>query len=137
LQVFNATQKQLTCSLYGIQVQVKVVDALGGAISNAAVTLNGPQILTGTTKGDGTVTFDNIVGGSMQVIAQANGNPEAYQALTINVDQSTTITVKMDKYIALGSTLIPASLLLTIIIVILAIVTLVVVEVIRRRRVKA
>jgi hypothetical protein len=137
LQVFNATQKQLTCSLYGIQVQVKVVDALGGAISNAAVTLNGPQKLTGTTKSDGTVTFDNIVGGSMQVIAQANGNPEAYQAQTINVDQSTTITVKMDKYIALGSTLIPASLLLTIIIVILAIVTLAVVEVIRRRRVKA
>lgn len=137
LQVFNSTQKQLTCSLYGIQVQVKVIDSLGEAISNAAVTLNGPQTLTGTTKSDGTVTFDNIVGGSMQVIVQANGNPDAFQALTVNVDQSTTITVKMDKYIAFGSTLIPASLLFTIIIVILAVISLVVVEVIRRRRVKS
>jgi hypothetical protein len=137
MQIFKATQKTLVANLYGISVQVKVVDALGGAISNAAITLNGPQTLTGTTKGDGTVTFDNLVGGNMQVIAQANGNPEAYQALTINVEQSTTVTVKMDKFIALGSTLIPASLLLTIIIILLAVVILVVVEVIRRRRVKA
>jgi hypothetical protein len=133
LQVFSATQKQLTCSLYGIQVQVKVVDALGGAITNADVTLNGPQTLTGTTKSDGTITFDNIVGGSMQVIVQAKENPDAYQALTANVDQSTTITVKMDKYIAFGSTLIPATFLLTIIIIIFAVVSLLLVEVIRRR----
>ncbi len=109
VQAFSSGQKQITCTLYGIQVTVKVVDALGGPISNAQVTLNGPQKLSDVTKGDGTVTFDNIIGGSMQIIAQAKEHPDIYQAITTTVDQPGTVQLKMDKYIALGSTLIPAS----------------------------
>ena len=41
----------------------------------------------------------------------------------------------MDKYIALGSTLIPASLLVTIIIILLAVVGLLLVEILRRKKV--
>ena len=43
LEVFGATQKQVQCTLYGIQVSVKVVDFFGNPISNANVTLNGPS----------------------------------------------------------------------------------------------
>lgn len=135
LQVFSATQKQITATLYGIQLQVKVVDALGAAISNAEVTLNGPQTLSAITKGDGIATFDNIVGGNMQIITQAQGSPDAYQAITTVVNGPGTVQVKMDKYIALGSMLLPASFLLTLAIIIAAVLTLIVVEVARRRRV--
>jgi len=135
LQAFSSDHKQITCTLYGIQVIVKVVDVLGGPISNAQVTLNGPQKLSGVTKGDGTATFDNIIGGSMQIIAQAQGTPDIYQAITITVAQPGTVQVRMDKYIALGSTLIPASLLVTIIIILLAVIALLLIEIIRRKKV--
>ena len=135
LQAFSSDHKQITCTLYGIQVIVKVVDVLGGPISNAQVTLNGPQKLSGVTKGDGTATFDNIIGGSMQIIAQAQGTPDIYQAITTTVAEPGTVQVRMDKYIALGSTLIPASLLVTIIIILLAVIALLLIEIIRRKKV--
>jgi hypothetical protein len=116
-------------------VTVKVVDALGGPISNARVTLNGPQKLSGVTKGDGTATFDNIIGGSMQIIAQAQGTPDIYQAITTTVTQPGTVQVRLDKYIALGSTLISASMLVTIIILLLAVIALLLVEILRRKKV--
>jgi hypothetical protein len=135
VQAFDSGHKQITCTLYGIQVTVKVVDALGGPISNAQVTLNGPQKLSDVTKGDGAVTFDNIIGGSMQIIAQAQGAPDIYQAITTTVTQPGTVQLRMDKYIALGSTLIPASLLVTIVIILLAVVGLLLVEILRRKKV--
>jgi hypothetical protein len=112
-----------------------VVDALGSPVSNVQITLNGPQKLSGVTKGDGTTTFDNIIGGSMQIIAQAQGAPDIYQAITTTVTQAGTVQVRMDKYIALGSTLIPASLLVTIIIILFAVVALLLVEILRKRKV--
>ncbi|HSQ49111.1 MAG TPA: carboxypeptidase-like regulatory domain-containing protein [Candidatus Deferrimicrobiaceae bacterium] len=135
VQAFDSGHKQITCTLYGIQVTVKVVDALGGPISTAQVTLNGPQKLSDVTKGDGTVTFDNIIGGSMQIIAQAQGAPDIYQAITTTVTQPGTVQLRMDKYIAFGSTLIPASLLVTIIIILLAVMGLLLVEILRRKKV--
>jgi hypothetical protein len=135
LQAFSSDHKQITCTLYGIQVTVKVVDALGGPISNARVTLNGPQKLSGVTKGDGTATFDNIIGGSMQIIAQAQGTPDIYQAITTTVTQPGTVQVRLDKYIALGSTLISASMLVTIIILLLAVIALLLVEILRKKKV--
>ncbi|MGE5187427.1 MAG: hypothetical protein ACM3JE_00200 [Betaproteobacteria bacterium] len=135
VQAFSSGHKQITCSLYGIQVTVRVVDALGSPVSNVQITLNGPQKLSGVTKGDGTTTFDNIIGGSMQIIAQAQGAPDIYQAITTTVTQAGTVQVRMDKYIALGSTLIPASLLVTIIIILFAVVALLLVEILRKRKV--
>ena len=135
VQAFSSGYKQLTCNLYGIQVTVKVVDALGGPISNAQVTLNGPQKISGVTKGDGTATFDNIIGGSMQIIAQAQGAPDIYQAVITIVTQPGTVQVRMDKYIALGSTLIPASLLVTLIIILVIVVGLLLVEILLRKKV--
>lgn len=43
IEVFGASQQQIICSLYGIQVSVSVVDFFGTPISNANVTLNGQR----------------------------------------------------------------------------------------------
>lgn len=136
VQVFSSSEQQIRCTLYGIQLSVKVVDFFGSPISKVNVTLNGPEQTSAVTQSDGTAAFNNIIGGNMQIIAQASGTPDSYQAVTVTVDQPTTVEIKIDKYVALGSMLIPASLLITILIILIAIILLAIVEVYRRRRTK-
>ncbi len=136
LEVFGESQSQIRCSLYGIQVSVSVVDMFGSPISNAKVTLNGLGTMSALTQSDGKAVFSNIIGGSMQVVAQATETPTAYQAVTVTVNEPTTVQIKMDKFVALGSMMIPASLFIAVIIIILAAILFFVVEFVRLRRVK-
>ncbi len=136
LEVFSPTQQHIRCTLYGIKVDVAVVDLFGSPISNARVTLNGPQTeqLVSVTKGNGVATFENIIGGDMQIIAQAQDTPESYQAMMLTVNQPTTVQVKLDKYVALGSFFMPATTLLTVIIVLVAVVLFALLELYFKRR---
>ena len=137
---FAEGQDNIRCTLYGIQVSVSVVDYFGSPISNANVTLNGPaeERFSAMTRGDGTTTFTNVIGGNMQVVAFAKGAEDNYQALSLVVNQPTSVQIQMSGYVAFGSLLVPTTALLTLILVIVAIVLLVVVELfLRRRRQKA
>jgi hypothetical protein len=138
VEAFSESQKQIRCTLYGIQVSVSVVDFFGQPIPNANVTLNGPEAekLSAFTQGDGTATFSNVIGGDMQIVAFASGVENSYQALALTVDQPTSVQIKIDKYVALGPLLIQASSLLTIAIILIAIILFALVEIYRRRRVK-
>jgi hypothetical protein len=136
VEVFSNSQKQIRCTLFGIQLSVKVVDFFGNPISNANVTLNGPQAISANTQSDGTATFNNIIGGNMQIIAQASGAQDAYQATTLTVNEPTSLQIKIDKYVAFGSLLIQASALFTILMIIVAVILFTLVEVYRRRRAK-
>ena len=137
-EVFSATQKQIQCTLYGIQVSVKVVDFFGNPILNANVTLNGPatERFSTLTKGDGTAVFNNVIGGDMQVVAFAPGEQNAYQAMTVSVNQPTSVQVTIERYVALGSLLIPVSSLIAVIVILIAVILLAIVEVYLRQRVK-
>jgi hypothetical protein len=132
----NPNQYTIRCTLYGIQVEVSVVDYFGTPISNANVTVNGPssERFSAMTAGNGKATFNNVVGGNMQIVAFATGAESSYQALSLTVDQPTSVQIKMGGYVALGSLLIPTAGLFTLILVIVAIVLLVVVEMFLRRR---
>jgi hypothetical protein len=136
IEAFNASQQQIICTLYGIQVSVSVVDFFGQPISNANVTLNGPatERLSAMTQGDGTATFNNVIGGDMQIVAFAQGAQNSYQAVTLTVDNPTSVQIKMDRYIALGSLMIPVSSLITLIIILVAIVLFATVEIYRRKK---
>jgi len=136
VQVFNDSQQQIRCTLFGIQLSVAVVDFFGNPISNVKVTLNGPEQLSEVTQNNGKVIFNNIVGGNMQIIAQATETKDAYQALALTVNQPTEVQMKIEKYVALGSLLIPASSLITILIILVAIILFALVEIYRRKRVK-
>lgn len=136
VDVFSSSQQQIQCTLYGIQLLVSVVDFFGAPISNANVTLNGPLVASAFTENNGKATFNNIIGGNMQIIAQPSGTQDASQAITVTVNQPTTVQIKIEKYVALGSMLIPTSSLFTILIIVLAIILFAIVEVYRRRRVK-
>ena len=134
VQVFSEGQKQIHATLYGIDLSVSVIDFFGSPISNAQVTINGPQQLSDKTQNDGKVIFTGIIGGNMQIIAQVSGTSDAYQAVTLNVDQSSNVQLKMEKYIALGSILIQSTSLVTMLIIVSAIIAIVLVEVFRRRK---
>jgi len=98
--------------------------------------LNGPatERFSAMTNGDGTATFSNVVGGNMQVVAFASGAQNDYQALTLNVDQPTSVQLKIDRYVAFGSLLIPVSLLIAILVILIGLILLVIVEVYMRKR---
>jgi hypothetical protein len=136
VQVFSNSQQQIRCTLFDIQLSVAVVDFFGNPISNANVTLNGSEKMSEITQSDGKATFNNIIGGNIQIIAQASGAKDAYQAMTLTVNQPTSVQIKIDRYIALGSMLIPASALITLIIILLVVILFALVEIYRRRKVK-
>ncbi|MCL5878091.1 MAG: carboxypeptidase-like regulatory domain-containing protein [Candidatus Bathyarchaeota archaeon] len=134
LQVFNDSQKQVRCTLYGIPLSVAVVDFFGAPIPNANVTLNGSAKAVAVTQSNGIATFEDIVGGSMQIIVQPQGIQDASQAITVNVEEPITVQVKIDKYVSVGGVLLQASTLISIIVVVIGVVLFAVVEVIRRRK---
>ena len=136
IQAFSESQQQIRCTLYDIQVSISVVDFFGSPISNANVTLNGPatERFSAITKGDGTATFNNVIGGDMQIIAFAPGAQNDYQAITLTVNQPTSVQVKLDRYVALGSLLISVSSLIAIIVILVAIILLVIVEVYQTKK---
>ena len=136
VQVFSNSQQQIRCTLFGIQFSVVVVDFFGTPIPNVNVTLNGPGKTSAVTQSDGTATFNNIIGGNIQIIAQAPGAQDAYQAMTLTVNQPTSVQIKIDKYVALGPLLIQASSLISILIILVAIILFALVEIYGRRRVK-
>jgi hypothetical protein len=136
IEVFSDTQSEIRCSLYNIQVSVTVVDYFQQPIPNVNVMLHrqGIETLTGTTQSDGTTTFSNVIGGSMQIIAYPAGMENSYEAVNRQIEEPTTIQIKMAKYILIGPFLIEASLLATFVIVLLAIILFVSIEVYRRKR---
>jgi hypothetical protein len=73
----------------------------------------------------------------MQIIVQASGIQDAYQALTLTVNQPTALQVKIDKYVSIGPILIQASLLIALLIVLATVIALLLVEVFWRRRTKS
>jgi hypothetical protein len=98
--------------------------------------VNGPssERFSETTQGNGIATFNNIVGGNLQIVAFAKGAESRYQAVSLTVNQPTSVQIKMSGYVALGSLLIPTSALLTLILIVIAVFVLVVVEMFMRRR---
>jgi hypothetical protein len=138
IKAFAAETYPIRCTLYGIEVSVSVVDYFGQPISDANVTVNGPsqERYSATTQSDGKTTFSDIVGGNLQIVAFAKGAEDSYQAVSMNVNQPTSVQIQMSNYVAFGSLLIPTTALFTLIAVIVAVVLLVVVELflMRRRR---
>jgi hypothetical protein len=137
LQVFNDNHQQIRCTLYGIRLSVSVVDFFGSPIPNVNVILNGPAKTSAVTQSNGVATFDNIIGGNMQIIAEAQGTQAASQSITVNVNEPTTIRVKIDKYVSMGGMLMQASTLITVLIIIAAVLAFTTVEVYRRRRINS
>ena len=138
IEVFSDSEQEIRCSLYNIQVSVKVVDYFNQPIPNMNVVLNGPSTETwsSTTQSNGAVTFNNVIGGDMQVITYPQGVENSYEAVSLRVEEPTTIDVRLAKYVLIGPFLVETSALATIIVILLAILLFVSIEVYRRKRAK-
>lgn len=136
IEVFSDAQRQIRCSLCNIQVSVMVVDYFNQPIPNMNVVLHGSGIDTRSsmTQANGEATFSGVIGGDMQVIAYPEGAESSYEAVSLRVEEPTTISIRLAKYILLGPFLVESSALATFIVVLLAILLFVSIEVYRRKR---
>lgn len=141
IELFQDQNVSLTCSLYGLSVTVKVVDYFGQGLPNVKVTLQrqGLSPLSMSTQGDGTATFNNMVGGDFQIAAYIGNQTDPISAVEQTVEPSTnestaTVQIKLDKFVSLGGLLIDTSQFAIILLVLVTLVLVVVLEVYRMRR---
>jgi hypothetical protein len=127
----------IKCGLYGLDVSVRVVDYFGQTVPNVNVTLQRSGVQDSRAAGaDGRVLFGNIAGGELQVIVRLSGQSEPCVVTTAFIDNSTTIEIKVDKYVMLAGLLVETSQLITVIIIVLIVILILSVEILRRRRFK-
>jgi hypothetical protein len=107
-------------------------------LANVKVTLQreGLSLSPATTQGDGTATFNNIIGGDVpfQIAVYVGDQTQPTVALEQSVENSTTVNVRLDKYVTLGGFLVETSQFAIAILIILTVILLGVLEVYRFRR---
>jgi len=126
------------CDLYGLTVSVHVVDYFGQGIANVNVKLQreGQAQMPTRTQADGVATFDNVIGGDMEVTLYLGDSSQPIAAKGLAVENSMTIQVKMDNYVVLAGLLVETSLFAAIVIIVLILVFVLAIEVYRLRRSK-
>lgn len=127
----------VTCSLYGLTVTVKVVDYFGQGIANMEVTFQrlGQMQATTSTGADGTATFNNVVGGLLNILVMSNGASTPIAAQSVNIENPTTlISIHVDEYVVLAGMLVQTGQLAAIVLILLIVVLILSLEMYRRRR---
>jgi hypothetical protein len=127
----------MSCSLYGLTVTVKVVDYFGQGIANMEVTLqrSGQTHATTSTGPDGTATFHNVVGGLLNILVTSNGASTPTAAQSVNIENPTTlISIHVDEYVVLAGMLVQTGQLAAIVLILLIVVLILSLEMYRRRR---
>jgi len=82
---------------------------------------------------DGTATFNNVIGGSIQIIAYPVGIENCYEACNLQIQEPANIHIKLEKYVLLGPLLIEVSHLTTLILILLTVILFFSVEVYRKK----
>ena len=138
VEVFNDTHIEIHCKLYNLTVSVKIVDYFGQPIPNANVALQREDLppRPNTTKSDGVATFSDFIGGSVQITVYLNDQTQPCLEKTFSVESSTTIGIKIEKYVLVVGILVETSHLATALIIAAAILLILSMEIYRRKRVK-
>ncbi|TRO47089.1 hypothetical protein E2P60_03900 [Candidatus Bathyarchaeota archaeon] len=136
IEAYDDTQKDIRCSLYNIQVSVTVIDYFEQTVPDINVILNGPGIGTVSAKTyiDGTTTFNNIIGGNMQIIAYPEGAEGSFEAVSLRIEEPKEIQIKLAKYILIGPFLVESNSLATFFVILLVIIVFVFIEVYKKKQ---
>ncbi len=139
VDLFENQSLLVICRRCGLTVHIKVVDYLGQPISNANVSLlrEGLMPLSDRTNNDGSVTFDDFIGGLAQVSVYLTDQTQPCVRKTFLVESSTTIDIKIERYVLVLGFLVETSQLATVILVMAAIFIVLLIEVFRRRQIKS
>ncbi len=135
INVLSTTDRQIRCVLYNLDISVKVVDYFGNPISNVKVQLSRPgmSMRSSTTLSDGTATFNNVIGGDIEVTAYPEGNENSYVARNLQIDSPTVVQIQMANFAVFGGMLVGTSVLAAVIIVLLVVLVFIVAEVFKRK----
>ena len=137
-ELFEDKNLTIYCNLYGLVINVKVIDYFGQPISNVNVKLRRAHLtFSSQTQGDGVATFTNIVGGDMQAYIYLTDQTQPCVVKTFSAEKSTTVVIKIEKYVVLAGFLVETSQFATILIIVVTLIVLVLIEVYRRRRAKS
>ena len=137
VQLFRDQNVTLICSLYDLTVTVKVTDYFGQGLANVNVTLQrqgiGP-LSSKPTQGDGTATFNNVVGGEFQIAVYMGDQTDPIAAIEQTIGSSMTVQLKLDRFVSLGGLLVDISQFAIAILTVLTVMLVVVLEICRLRR---
>ncbi len=138
VDLFEDQNVSVHCSLYGLVFSVKVVDYFGQPISGVTVTLrrNSGSIVSDKTEGDGTATFDGLIGGNIEVAVYIGDHAEPTAAQEFTVNDSTSTQIKIDKYTVILGLLVETGQLAVALIIISTVVVILLLEVYRMRRLR-
>ncbi len=136
--LFQNENMSIRCKLYGLTVSIKVVDYFGQPIPNANVTLQreGLPPRSNITEYNGVAAFSDFVGGSVQIAIYLNDQTQPCIETASSVVSSTTIGIKIGKYVLIAGILVGTSQLTTALIIAASIILIVSIEVYRRKRSK-
>jgi len=138
IEIFNDTHIEVYCKLYNLTVSVKVVDYFGQPIPEANVTLQRDDLQNSSlTKSNGIATFNNIIGGDLQMMVHLHGQLQPCAVATYYIDESTTIEIKLGRYVFVAGFLVETGQLTVASIIAAAVVLIVLIEVYKRKRVKS
>jgi hypothetical protein len=137
-QTLSIQNASISCKLSGLTLSIKIVDYFGQPISNVNVTLQQDDLAarSNLTLSNGIATFSSISGGNIQITIYLSGQTQPYMANGFFVDNSTTIGIKLEKYVILAGFLVEISSLITAILIIASVILVLSVEVYRRKRLK-
>jgi hypothetical protein len=137
IDLFQNELVPIVCKLYGLNVSLKVVDYFGQIIPNANVVmrLGNLQYAPSTVSG-GVTTFNNILGGDLQVSVYLPGKSQPDMVTTIYVNTTRTVDLKLANHVMLAGLLLDTGQFTTVMIVVIAVILLLLVEVYRRQRLK-
>jgi hypothetical protein len=138
IDLFENMQLPIVCKLYGLDISVQAVDYFGQIIPNTNIMLYREDLqYSPSSESGGTATFNNIIGGNLQVRVNLAGQSTPLAVTTLFVDESQTIQIKVDKYVVLAGMLVETSQLATAIVILLSIILVILLELYsRRKRVK-
>jgi membrane protein implicated in regulation of membrane protease activity len=139
VDLFQDQNVTVNCDLFGLNISVTVTDYFGQPFANTNITLqgNGSETVSQRTQANGVVTFDNLVGDSfsISVYLSDQGPPTVVESL--HVDGSTTVPIKINRYVLLVGLPVETSQLAIAVIIVLSVLLVLSLEVYRRRRNKS
>jgi hypothetical protein len=139
VDLFQNQNVSIPCVLSGLNISVKIIDYLGQPMSNANVTLQreGATSRSAMTQSDGTVTFNTITGGNLQMTVYLHDQTQPCVETGFFADKSTAMNIKIEKYVLLAGMLVETSQLATVLIIASTLILVLALEIYRRRRVKS
>jgi hypothetical protein len=135
VEVYNDKNIEIRCNLYNIQVSVVVVDYFDNPIPNVSVMFQsvGIETASNSTQTDGTVSFRNIIGGNIHLIAYPKGMERSYEAFNLQIEEPTVLKIKMDKYVVLGPFLLGANELASFLLILFSVILFALLELLIKR----